>query len=289
MTTVTSERADPGKLRILQTVAQSLEDHGLDATTLRSLESELDALDTPPGLFKRMTRAARNVATRQWKNLVGELEESREALSLLVARAQGKGEPLSPEERDKVRSQLVDLVKIFPAGLIAAANSALPIPGTGLFTPWILSRMNLMPSRWREAHLLDQLRRQQRRLEDAGMGGQADEIEALCARIEREADDRDQIKQRASLLTHWDRNQNGTWDADERQAYLIELERVRSLRQSHGTRKAWYLSHAGEVFGAVRLSEFESQDCLGDLLLCYGGKTGWVALADAVGRTPVFD
>ena len=43
------------------------------------------------------------------------------------------------------------------AGILAAANSTFPVPGTGLLTPWLLQRLGLMPSRWREAHLLLQL------------------------------------------------------------------------------------------------------------------------------------
>lgn len=276
----------------LARLADELSADGYDATHLRELQLEVEALERPPGLITRMTSAARSAAARHWQNFMGELGESREAMMIIATRF--KGGDVSPEDRDKVRAQLLDLVRVFPAGLIAAANSAFPVPGTGLFTPWILSRLGLMPSRWREAHLIDELRKERDRLARAGKVESAAAVEELRARLEAECDIREHAAQNAALLTRWDANRNGLWDPDEKEAYCTELERVRALAQKFAHRKQWFLEDDGEIFGALRLSELlEDDDCqdhLHDdaLLVCFDGKTGWVALPDLLGRAPRF-
>ena len=112
-----------------------------------------------------------------------------------------------------MRSQMLDLLKVVPAGLIAATNSVLPVPGTSMLTPWLLVKLGLMPSRWREAHVLSQLQQESKRLRDQGFVDAAADIDALRHSIEDEADRREVAEREASLLTHWDANQNGVWDA----------------------------------------------------------------------------
>jgi hypothetical protein len=277
----------------LAQLADQLETEGYDAHELRELQLELDALDRPPSLFTRITSAAKQAASRHWGNLVGELGESREAMAIIVTRVRG-GE-ITPAEADKVRSQLLDLVRVFPAGLIAAANSAFPIPGTGIFTPWILQRLGLMPSRWRECHLLDQLRKQRDVLSKTGHPAEAQALEELRLRLESECDARDQARTEAALLTHWDANRNGQWDPDEMHRYRTELDNIRERAKRFYTRKQWFLDMEGEIFGAMRLSELvedpEVVEHLEDdeLLVCHDGKTGWVALPDLLGREPRFN
>lgn len=277
----------------LSELADRLQGEGYDVAELRSLQIEIEVLERPPGLITRMTAKVRTSAGHHWRNFVGELRESKEAAGLLLGRAVGG--QLSPEDRDKVRAQLVDLCKVFPAGLIAAANSAFPVPGTGMFTPWILHRLGLMPSHWREAHLLDQLRRQQQTLKAAGYTQAAEAVAAVQARVEEEAMRRDAVGQQARLLTHWDHNENGEWDDDEKQAYRAELVRMRGLATRFATRKQWYLDDEGEVFGALRLTELTSDDDLqhhledDSLLVCFDGRSGWVALPDLLGREPRFE
>ncbi|HET6582728.1 MAG TPA: hypothetical protein VFG69_04760 [Nannocystaceae bacterium] len=275
----------------LADLADGLVDY--DARELRELQLELEALDRPPSLFTRMTTAARQAAANHWRNFVAELHESREAMAIIVARA--RGADISPEDADKVRAQLLDLVRVFPAGLIAAANSAFPIPGTGMFTPWILHRLGLMPSRWRESHLLERLRTQRDLLAGAGHTREAGAIEELRLRLEQECDLRDHTRAQAALLTHWDANRNGLWDPDEMQRYRTELANLRERAKHFYTRKQWFLDTEGEIYGALRLSELvedpEVRDHLGDddLLVCHDGKTGWVALPDLLGREPRFE
>lgn len=274
----------------LHDLADRLEAEGYEVQQLRVLEQEFEALERPPGLWSRMTDSARSSAARHWSALVGELIESKEAMAIIMTRLKGRN--ISPEEREKVRAQLVDLMKMFPAGLIAAANSALPVPGTGLFTPWILARLGLMPSRWRETYLLEQLRRERDRLEASGRHQCAVELDVLRQAIEDDASARETIGNSARLLTRWDANDNGVWDPDEREAYRAELQRMRRRAQRFATRKQWYLDVEGEIYGALRLTELlEDEEVRAhledeELLVCFDGKTGWIALPHLLGREP---
>ena len=276
--------------RSLSELAAELEAEGFDAADLRGLDAELEAAERPPGLLRRLGANLREAAAHHWENFVGELRESGEAMALITGAMRGE-RALTPEERDKVRAQILDLVRVFPAGIIAAANSAFPIPGTGLFTPWILLRLGLMPSRWREAHVIEQLRKKQRAAEAAGRKDAARRLGEAAARIEREADARDTVGHDAALLTAWDHNRNARWDAPEIAAYRAEHAKVRELAERFATRRDWYFSENGEVFGAERLSEVErlDADARAKLLVCYGGKSGWLSLAHVLGAEPTFE
>ena len=260
----------------LRTIADELEAEGLEVSELRDLSEELAIIERPPGLFRRVTQRARDMAVEQWNHLVGELQESREAVGLLRARGERK---LSEEEREAIREQMLDLVRLFPAGLIAAVNTALPVPGTSVFTPWLLVKLGLMPSRWRESHLLHQLHRQKDLLQRTGHAAQAQRIGEILLHLEHEAEERELIKRETALLTHWDRNQNGMWDEDELEAYGREVDKVRELVVTHAARKRWFFEYEGEVYGAARLSELEHLDeATKSVLVCFDGRTGWVAL-----------
>lgn len=277
----------------LDQLTKELSDDGYDTRALLEIRVEMELIDRPPGLITRMTKAAKQAASRHWGNLVGELSESKEAMAIIVA--QMKGSQVSAAEKDKVRAQMLDLVKLFPAGLIAAANSAFPVPGTGLFTPWILSRLGLMPSRWRETHLLETLKKERDRLRATGHGKEADQLEKLRQQLEHDVEEKEAAARNAKLLTHWDRNRNGEWDPEEIAEYKDELEKLRGVAMRHSHRKHWFLETEGEIFGPLRLSELsEDPDCAGhleddDLLVCYDGKSGWVALPDLMGRDPKFE
>ncbi len=267
-----------GALRSLVDLTCRLERDGVEVVELRALQVELEVISRPPGLVTRLSVKASEVIRGQWGHFVGELQESREAMSLIGARVRGE-RSLTAEERDKIRSQLMDLVRVFPAGLIAAVNTAIPMPGTSWFTPWILVKLGLMPSRWREAHLLARLRRQQEALRARGREAAARQLGELARQIEHAAEAREAIKTECRVLTHWDSNQNGVWDPEEREAYREELQRLRKLIPRHGSRKSWYLEHVGEVYGAYRLSEIDVRRCA-EMLICFDGRSGWVAVSD---------
>ena len=265
----------------LSKVVASMESRGVDVSTLRSIEIELAVNDRPPGFLGKFRQKAKVVLRAQWQNLRGEAGETNEAFVLLVRRFRKK-QPLHPAEADKVRAQLVDLVKMVPAGVLATANAAMPIPGTSVFTPMLLSKMGLMPSRWRNAHVLRQLRREAKRLRAEGHSEEADELDAFRGEVEVAADEREKLSRNADLLTQWDANDSGEWEDDEKATYRQELERLRGLLLSKGMRKRWFLRLGSETWGPVRISALlpEAEEMDEDLLVCYDGRTGWVDLQD---------
>ena len=207
---------------------------------------------------------------------MGELQESL-ALARLLRRRLG-GHALSPAEREEVRAQLLDVVRIVPAGLVAFANYALPVPGTSVFTPWLLARMGLMPSRWREAHLLTQLQAEHDRLAAAGEQQAAQAVADLQHTLEEEAAVRERAALDQRLLRLWDQNSNGTWDPEERAAYAGA---VAALHRHDPALRRWYLSLEGHVFGPLRLSDLDTEALLeAGALVCFDGRSGWVALRD---------
>lgn len=258
----------------IEELAEALAASGADVAHLRPLQLELDVVEHPSAL-RRLSDRALKAARRQLDLALGELDDSRRVVALIAVRVR-RMQRLSPEEADEVRGQLADLLKLVPAGLIAATNYTLPIPGTSLFTPVILRRLGLLPSRWREAHLLHALQREALRLRATGRDDAALRVEALRDELALEADAREATRREANVLTHWDANGDGVIDAQEGQAYADELERVRVLADQRAHRRAWYLFSEGEVFGPVRLSELGPA---GPELVCYDGRTGWVALA----------
>jgi hypothetical protein len=204
----------------------------------------------------------------------------------LVQRRVSTDEPLTAAESDKIRTQMLDLLRVVPAGLIAFANSALPVPGTGLLTPWLLARLGLMPSRWREAYLLATLDDQARSLRAAGMDSAADEVEALEHLLEEEADAREEAAHAAALLTHWDANGNGEWDPEERAAYDDVVVQLQQKIPLHGHQRRWFMSWDHQVFGPTRLDDMANASGSVPLLICFDGNSGWVCLADLVPESP---
>jgi hypothetical protein len=258
----------------IQALADELEKQGIDVRHLRPLQAELDLVERP-GVVRRLSRRAIETARRQWELAVGEVRESREMFLLVGKRARSR-QKLSPEEVDAVRSQLADLLRMVPATLVVATNQVLPLPGTSLLTPYLLKRLGLMPSRWRESHLLWELQKEAEALHAAGRHRAAERVEALQHELEEEADAREAAEEHAFVLTHWDADGNGVIDAEEQRAYDAACAEVRALADRHAHRRRWYLSTEGGVVGPVRLTELGD---VGPVMVCYEGRTGWVALS----------
>ncbi|MCB9777736.1 MAG: hypothetical protein H6742_04160 [Alphaproteobacteria bacterium] len=263
----------------ISALADELGRQGIQARSLRALQEELDAIEEPSAL-SRMTAAARASAARHWAHVVGELQESAEVMGILSRRV-SEGRTLSDEETDKVRSQLFDLLRVVPAGLLAVANSSFPIPGTGLLTPWLLQRLGLMPSRWREAHLLSELEREEGRLLAEGHARAAAAVHALAEDLEEEADAREAVLRDRALLTFWDADRSGTWDEEERAAYRRAVTGLRARPPRERSRRIWFVRIADQLFGPCRITELPQLPA--DTLVSVRDGPGWVALDDLLG------
>lgn len=261
--------------RILE-LADHLQQRGVDVSALRPLQAELDVVQHPRGIRSLSARAVAT-AKQQWAHVVGEVAESRSLFALIRKRV-AQREKLSAEETDEVRAQLGDLLRMVPAGLIAATNGTLPLPGTSLLTPVILQKLNLLPSRWREAHVLSELQHQAEQLRAAGRVDDALAVEALQHQIEVEADARAAAATQAWLLAHWDTDDSGHLDEVEQAAYEAAVVEVRRLAQEQAVRKKWFVSFQGQVLGPLRLGDLDGLESRDELLVCFDGKTGWVEL-----------
>lgn len=243
--------------------AEAVEQAGGDAAPLRALVDEATALERPPGALAGLLAGVREAAARQWARVLGELAESRDAATLVAAAVTGE-RALSPAERDRVRAQLADLVKMVPAGLIAAAGAVAPLPGTAMVTPWLLEKLGLMPSRWREAHLLEQVRRQEAALRAEGRGAAADRVLALRTALADEAELRAGVPAPERGL--------------DEIVVRADLARLREVAAVDGHLRAWFVSFAGQIYGPCRLTEIDAG--MDPLLVCWRGEGRWVFLRE---------
>jgi hypothetical protein len=264
--------------RIAQ-LAAWLEERGVAADHLHQLEPELEALERPPGVFRRWTRTASTFASKQWRHLLGELQESRDVMDI-IRRARA-GEPITPAERDQARAQLHDLLRMAPAGLLVLALEFFPIPGTGLLAPWALMRLGLMPSRWREAHLLHELRQEADRLRARHLDEEAAAVEALERTLTLEGEARDAQATAEALLSWWDADGDGEWDDEEIAAYEAAIAGLQADLPRTRHQKRWYVSWNHHVFGPARLDALvgDAPDG-GPLLVRRDDQAAWVRLGD---------
>jgi len=286
MTEAASPSPAPSHAEQLAELRAAFEEEGIDVEVLETLEIEVQVLTTPPGLLGRLRAKVSALVTEQWSHVQCEFDESGEAIEL-ISRQVRDDQELSPAQRDRVREQVLDLMRAVPAGLFAVVNAALPIPATGLLTPFILRKAGLLPSRWREAHMLHKLQTQADELRSAGKQASADRIDALRTSIEKGAGHREQAEQQAELLSHWDINRNGQWDEDELAAYQTELLRLRQHLVEDAAENDWYFKSDGLVFGPLRISEFLDRglELKEELLVCFAGRSGWVDLHDLAANT----
>jgi hypothetical protein len=268
----------------LQDLINHLSQTGIDVGSLKMLHQELETIEHPT-LFSKVKGNLTAAVKRQWGHVVGEVSESRQMMVLLQTKIQGKVE-LSAAERDSIKSQLTDLLRLVPASMIAATNSILPIPGTSLLTPWLLNRMGLLPSRWREAHILNGLKKRRLELSQSGMDAAATKIEEIEHQIEEEADRRSALEEQSALLPWWDTNNNGIWDEDEVAAYQIELDKLIALAIRHASSLRWFYLYEQQVFGPLRISQLKGIDSQISLLICFDGKSGWVKYSDLLAGMP---
>ena len=260
----------------LHLLVRELRERDVDVGGLEALEDELNAL-TDPTIWQRL----RGFFDRQMGHVLGELRESGELVSLI--RRAVSGEELDPEELSRAQDQLADLARLLPASALALAIEAIPIPGTSLCTPWLLDKLGLMPSRWREAHVLARLREEAEGLRERGQAEAAARVDRLAATITTEADQRALASANADLLLHWDQDRDGSWDPHEIQAYEDWLSGLRERLAEEGWERRWFLWHRGQVFGPVRVEELRQVGVKLPLLVCLEGSTGWVALRDLLG------
>lgn len=256
----------------LSLLCKNLQEQGIEIEEISHLTLAVQATKIP--LYKKAIR----IFVHNWKRVRGEVKESKELVRLInQAVKQGKNN-LSTEERQFIQEQLSDFFRIFPASIIAGANAILPIPGTSFITPFILRKLNLLPSRWREAHMLHTLQKAHQQLKDRGRTKDLN----LLSQIESELKKQAHQRQECDLLIVWDANQNGIWDEEEKQAYQKELTKTRAIYQTSKDERSWFILHEGLIFGPTTLSDVSVTL---NALVRYGDQTQWVHYQDMVQKT----
>lgn len=270
-----------GNLERLRKLKSSLLEAGVSQETIESIEVEMTANESPPGFLGKHREKAKKQLAKNYRHLKGELFETSEVFSLLKERILNK-KNLNAEETAKIREQMVDLVKMFPAGIFAALNTSLPVPGTALLTPFLLSKMKLLPSRWRDAHLIEKLREEGKILTERGRFEEAHQLSSLNEALDRQRARQESACLNANLLSEWDLNQNGKWDRSEKIAYRQELKRVEGILKQKAMVQNWYVRLGSETWGPFRIGKIMSTapELDEDLLVCWAGKSGWVDVQD---------
>jgi len=218
-------------------VIKQLEAMGLDSAQIATVFDEIEHTKKP--WYKRLWSKGKS----QIQHLRGEARETKELAALLKKGTNN----LTPEERAEVRAQLWDLFKVLPAGLIAGGNAVLPIPGTSMFTPLILAKAGLLPSRWREARILHQLQMEERRLRELGQEALANQVQQITEQVEHNADLR--ANQANDILHHWDENGNGQWDEAEIAAYNQACLHTKERLMSDAHCANWFIQQNDLIFG----------------------------------------
>ena len=269
----------------LQDLIDALRARGLDsdADEVADLEVAVESLERPPGLVARMTRGAREKAAQQWRLALDEWGESQTAFRHLKDRV-ATGTPMEDHQADAVRAQAIDFVKSVPASLLTAATTLVPIPGTTLLTPWMLRRLGLLPSRWREEAIVERLRAEGARLRERGAIEGAVRLEKVAEDVEHDLQLREAVAKRCTLRTHWDLDGDGRICDDERAAYDAEVERLSALIVEVAAARRWYLQIEEHVIGPARWGEVRMADADVPLLVCLDGESGWVRLDDLRAR-----
>ncbi len=257
----------------LDPLLHALSRQGLDAGSLPALAAELDDEAEPaPGWVGRQMEALSAFARRQLGHVQGEAAESKEAWVLLRRRV--SGDALSATEEDTLRSQTQDLVRMVPAAAIAVVAESLPMAGTALITPYVLGKLGLLPSRWREARLRERLQEEADRLREAHAEAEAGLLEAVVEELRCEATRREE----AALRSRWDSNGDGELDLIEEFVYEAAVRRLQAAAAERGHRRCWYLWADHEVIGPVRLAELAEAPV--GVLVCLEGDDAWVRLRD---------
>lgn len=249
----------------IKEIIQKMQHLGLETNHLDDIQSELQALEKP--WLAKITHSVQ----KHFQFVQGEIRETKEMASLLR-----KGmNNLTEDEKETVKRQLLDFAKIVPAGLIAATNAILPIPGTSIFTPMLLQKAGLLPTQWNEAYLLELLQKEESRLRSQGLLELAGQLHTISTDIHTHTNNK---AVHLDVLLHWDANNNGVWDPEEIEAYQQECKRVQDLARSKTHAQAWYVCQHGLVFGPITFAKLPKHD--EDLLVRYEYKTKWVALVD---------
>lgn len=238
-------------------VEASLRAKGLthEAENLEELREEAAGLWGVGKLVGGVAKGVSEMASAQWELLNRELSESREVLDLVRRRMSGEIRSFSPEEEQLVRGQIADVFRMVPATALALA----PVPGIALITPFVLKKLNLLPSAWREAHMIDRLQSTAEQLEQKGEREEAARMRRMVESLrERQADLADRartLRRHPAVRVLYDFNMDGVIDDDEWALLKADREALAQRVRERPEEGEWYFTTDGAVEGPLRLRE----------------------------------
>lgn len=256
-------------------VEKSLRAKGLDdeAQRLHEVSEQVSLLGGMGRAIGGFAGTLRDAATRQWELVNRELSESREVMSLLVKRLNGEIGSFSAAEEDLVRAQVADLFRMVPATALALA----PVPGMAVVTPFVLRRLNLLPSAWRESNAVYRLEQTAGALHAKGETEEAEKVEAMIAQLRDHHLDREDrirtLRQHPSIRLMYDFNMDGVIDDEEWAVIKGDRDQLRALVEADVD---WYFTVSGEVEGPLSVASLRELPLPEQALVCADGLERWV-------------
>ena len=265
----------------MEKLEELLGDSGLDEVTIEQIDIEIRTNEIPPGFLGKFKSTVDALIKEHYGHLKAEVFETYEIFEIINEKVKSKT-LFNQEEKSKIRSQMTDIVKLFPAGMFAALNALLPIPGTSLLTPLVLAKLGLLPSRWRDAHILNKLKINSNKFCQQNLNMEAEALKNLSHYIDNENLKKDKVNLNANLLSYWDINKNHKWDSNEKIAYLRELEKVSEILLKKGFDRRWYISLGEEIWGPLSINKIipKAPQLDENMMVCWDGKSGWVDIQD---------
>lgn len=145
---------------VLHTALMELRRRGLQsqADRLEALIPAWEKAQSETTWLKKNFAKVKALLTRHAENARTEAEGTTHLLKVAKALMVDRT-PVTDDEADKAREELLDLVKAVPASAILAGTFFIPIPGAQpILAPILMERLGLLPSAWAESKLVVELR-----------------------------------------------------------------------------------------------------------------------------------
>jgi len=276
--TLADSDASPAIADQLRDLESTLRTKGLaeEARDIGEMREQASAMGQVGRRIGGLAGNLKEMAARQWHFFLREMGESREAVSLLRRRMSGEIKSFSPAEQELVRDQVADLFRMVPATALALA----PVPGIAVITPFVLKKLNLLPSAWREANLLHRLQETAAQLEEKGEVQEAQRLREVAAQVRAKNADRSDrlrtLRQHPSIRLLYDFNMDGEIDDDEWALLKTDRQHIRACAGDDSQAPRWYFTTDGETRGPVALAELRAMPLPDQTLITVEGLARWI-------------
>lgn len=235
------------KKTALDKLAHRLRSGGLEEAALRleALMWHFESQVRRGSWFARKKRRLSAVLTRHRDNAEIELQETGHLLQV-ARRMLVEQLPVSDEDRQKAREQLLDLLKTVPASAIVAGTFLIPLPGAQpVLAPILMERLGLLPSAWSESSVEKELRDLAIVARSHGHNEIADGLQTILTAVRadavklRQLDD--YVKRHPDWKIFFDENLDGRVTAEELTALRRRIEVTALDAEVAGDQPEWFV------------------------------------------------